>query len=502
MPNTVDAASSRPAELTTYVQSQQFATFSDNELTGPSLRNDWVAINASKRENQTDLPTLTIDEFVNESERVARKIDLDKNSWISAKELSMAVDNPYITGQDAQVVAGIYRLNDVSKEKHPDKKYFPMQNIDARHIKDDLRALIDVGTSANNSDKELDWIKSEKLDTNGDQIVDQKELTQARNSDPSTEMLIATKFFYREQQHAIREGREFPGLTDESLVKLNRVIGESNIPAEKIVKEAMERTASAQRQSRSTEVFADKENPLNSIKPDAVHQGALGNCYFESVVAGVAQQRPELIRDMIEDVGHGVYKVTFPGDKNLPVYVTAPSDVNIGIFNKGSENGVWPNILEKAYGKYKSLKSGTFDKTVGDAKGTDGGGFASDIIPLFTGNDAQAEVRNNHLFERNKNNDMYIQHKAERVVDELNEGNIVTVSTGATDEAKIFGIPDHHALTVLSSHEKDGKTYFTVRDPWSSDSKSRNNKNGVFELEAKEFLQAFEAITYERRDQT
>lgn len=501
MNKSAETATTYALESGGQISNQELSSFGDSELRSADARTYWSEANKNKRENQRDLPQITIEDFVENSERLMKKIDLDKDRRVSEQEMSIAVDNPYINGKDAQTLAAIYRISDYTENIHQET-FNPFRQIETDRIGKDLQTLLDLGSRAHAKDGPLNVISMTDVDQNNDSLIDRGELARARKSDSGVELVALTKFFYKEEQRAVREGKAFAGIADEQLEQFNRVIGVANINAPRIADHAIKRTAEVQRNSVSTEVFADKNNPLESISADAIHQGALGNCYLQAALAGVATQKPELIRDMIQDVGHGVYKVTFPGDKENPVYVNAPSDLNIGIFNKGGAHGTWPNILEKAYGRHKQQQNGTMETTRGDAKGTDGGGQPKDLIALLTGSEAERQAINSSLVEMNKDNPKYIERNIKGIVDALNDGRVVTTATGKVDDSNNFGVPEYHALTVINSFERDGKTYLSVRDPWNSDSRSRNNEKGVFELEALEFLRAFDSFSYELPKQT
>lgn len=112
------------------------------------------------------------------------------------------------------------------------------------------------------------------------------------------------------------------------------------------VKEAVDKMVD----STSRELFAAKDS-LKSIKPEAVIQGPnMANCYFMSAVASLAATKPGAIRDMIQQNKDGTFTVSFPGaDKKITV--SAPTDSERYLFAQGSPHGIWPQVLEKAYGQ-------------------------------------------------------------------------------------------------------------------------------------------------------
>ena len=497
MPNPAEA--SRPADLTNDSSSVPLASFTGEAMTRASTNKDWFAINAKGRESQQQLPDITIDDFFNNAERVLKSIDLDKDGYVGSNEFAQAVDNPYIKGKDAQVLSALYKLNANSIEQNPLGGYHnPMQFLKIDRAKQQIQTILDAGSIRNVAphNKELMF---PKLDRNGDDILSRRELSEAMK-DPELangSLAVAMKMFHRRDARAFAEGKTYQGLSQEDVTNLNRVIGDTGFSARLNVERAIENTGRAQRGIKTTEAFADKDNPLDSISSDAINQGSVGNCYFLSTLAKVADKRPEVIRDMIMDQGHGNYKVTFPGDRENPVYVSTPSDTNIGQFNRANERGMWPNILEKAFGKYEAASRNLVQENIPNAMGADAGGDAAQAIYLLTGNEADTHELNT-LYEINKDNPRFIQHRTDMFTQWLDEGRMLIAGSGNSNpEENKFNIPPTHAITMQSHFEKDGKTYFVMRDPWGDHSRVKGNRDGVFTLEAKDLFESFQYVSVE-----
>lgn len=97
-------------------------------------------------------------------------------------------------------------------------------------------------------------------------------------------------------------------------------------------------------------LYGNPDNPLASIVPSAVDQGNIGNCYFMAALAAVADTDPQAIKEMIKDNGDGTYTVTFPGDKDHPVRVYAPTPEEMATFaGTDGEHGIWSAVIEKAF---------------------------------------------------------------------------------------------------------------------------------------------------------
>src|SRR5262249_3430423 len=85
---------------------------------------------------------------------------------------------------------------------------------------------------------------------------------------------------------------------------------------------------------------------------DASNQGQVGDCYFLAAMDSMAATNPQGVKDMIKDNKDGSYTVTFPSDTKNPVTVGAPTDAELARYGQVGQDGTWPAILEKAYGKY------------------------------------------------------------------------------------------------------------------------------------------------------
>ena len=83
------------------------------------------------------------------------------------------------------------------------------------------------------------------------------------------------------------------------------------------------------------------------IRPEAVKQGALGSCYFHSVIAALAQTNAQDIRAMIHSNADGTYTVQFADGKKETAY---PEDIQ---YSRTSgydlSDGLWVAVLFRAY---------------------------------------------------------------------------------------------------------------------------------------------------------
>jgi hypothetical protein len=124
-------------------------------------------------------------------------------------------------------------------------------------------------------------------------------------------------------------------------------------------------------------LFAHPGNPLQDIKPENATQGiGIPNCHFTATVSSMAQADPEALKNMVRQNKDHTFTVTFPGDPAHPQTVGAPDDWELETF-AGGQSGVWANVIDKAYRKYKQLPFYNAD-----------GGKAREAEHLLTGKSA------------------------------------------------------------------------------------------------------------------
>jgi hypothetical protein len=96
-----------------------------------------------------------------------------------------------------------------------------------------------------------------------------------------------------------------------------------------------------------------------SPKVTDVNQGSTGDCYFLATLAGMAEQEPSSIKNMIHDNGNGTYSVEFHVN-GQPDYVTVDSEIDsltggytlwsgqTAVFDNGNGT-MWSSLIEKAF---------------------------------------------------------------------------------------------------------------------------------------------------------
>ena len=95
-----------------------------------------------------------------------------------------------------------------------------------------------------------------------------------------------------------------------------------------------------QNEPAAENIFADRDDPLNSIFAEAVTQGGFGDCSFRAALTGLAQTRPQTIVDAIRPAApeSNAIEVQFPGHRSGLFQIKKPTREEISLF---SEEGKW-----------------------------------------------------------------------------------------------------------------------------------------------------------------
>ena len=241
----------------------------------------------------------------------------------------------------------------------------------------------------------------------------------------------------------------------------------------------------------------------DQIEARDIAQGELGDCWFMSSVAALAQ-RPELIQKVFKTKSanpDGFYELYYyhNGQKKVMFLddhvVTKNGEA---CFAKPNGEEIWVILLEKLLAKFE----GGFNNI--------DGGFCGDALTFLTGGVTQYYTE--------------LKDKWQEICSAISRKNIVTCGTfsaiGKTDKDKTNGICFGHAYSVLDAREYRGQSgnfrLVKLRNPWGSgewEGKWRDNDtcwtpefkkffnfhegiqdDGIFFMEFDDFCKFFEEI--------
>ncbi len=248
-------------------------------------------------------------------------------------------------------------------------------------------------------------------------------------------------------------------------------------------------------------LFGDESKDGGGIKASAVRQGSVGNCYFMAGLASLAEASPQTIKNMITSNSDGTFTVRFPAIPDEPFVVSRPTEAESMLYSRSSQSGIWPQLIEKAYGAYRIkhglVKPEARDRETGIAQeGSDGGDtIANGMRLLSSGEVAFIEIA-----------DKSEQEIAASISASLKAGKPVSLGLHKDESetqragSPLEGLSNNHAYSVIGYDEKSGKVL--VRNPWGSGEPSRNgiardcDNDGVFALTVAELKNYFRNMAF------
>jgi|GEM_PF-4609319 len=251
----------------------------------------------------------------------------------------------------------------------------------------------------------------------------------------------------------------------------------------------------------------DGQLVVGGIQSSDVDQGSIGDCYFLSSMASVAQTHPELLKNAITANPDGTYTVKFHqppvvgnllkatgwggvvaqgyvsrGLEALGIKPTATSEVQIDgklPVKNGSEpyvhNGqteLWPMLMEKA-----------FAKNFGGYTAIGNGGEAGSALTALTG----APVDHTSVHKASTDELWAKLSAASAAKDPM----VATTGKSAPNPDIVTG----HCYSVFGTEEKDGQRYVVLRNPWGHHEPGKDAADdGVFRMTVEDFQKNYNAL--------
>lgn len=204
---------------------------------------------------------------------------------------------------------------------------------------------------------------------------------------------------------------------------------------------------------------------FEAIEPNDIKQGTLGNCWFMSALASLAE-RPKLVERLFitqETNNEGIYRLKFCKNGEW-VEVTVddyfPCTPGGGpIFSRAHGNEMWVLLIEKAYAKlhgdYYALRGGFANEGMIDLTGCPTTNYD------FTKPLQQERIKNGQLWAD--------------LMDYDNNGYLISASTPGEDRWTEVGGPDKagglvpgHAYSLIQVKEAHNIRLVNIRNPWGA----------------------------------
>jgi hypothetical protein len=433
------------------------------------------------------------EDFSRVAKEVLQRIDVNKTGKVTKQQLATALEDPSFTEQHAQALAALYKNYDNLANLSGQQGTFESKGISTGDL--------------DKYDQNRQEAQQKRLDSTGMKVWGEnnlsrfasngKELTRAdvdkALKDPSTAEYDKQMLGLIQKSFTNIAGTYSGNITQERLNSYSENQWRSpQAKLESDINYRMHRVNRAQDPANSRDLYADKGNPLASIKPDSVEQGAIGNCYFASALASVAQSNPELIRNAIKDNGDGTYTVTFPGARDYPVTVKAPTEAEQGLYNAGGQHGLWASVMEKAHGEFynQGIMAKVFGRSWTPTEGADGGGIPGNAIALLTGQSYES-------FSTTFNSQQSVADQLARALAD-NPPRAIVAGTNKSlfSEDTEGGFARGHAYSI-TGFESDGNGggLVTIRNPWNHG----QGTGGTIKIPLSVFMKNFGDIQVERR---
>ncbi|MBX9686987.1 MAG: hypothetical protein K2X27_09810 [Candidatus Obscuribacterales bacterium] len=441
------------------------------------------------------------------SNRNFDRIDSDGDGYLSSSEIDEAVQNPEFTGADARFVAALKEHQEELEELNDDEWGDENNGVSRADLAQFDALQASKQQELNDFADASDYMKKnfDSIDTDSDGLVSNDELDTAMQADGLSESDKAKLQYLKDHSSDIEEasddeiGDENDGISKGDLDSYVKEVFTPSDEAQLVwgVQGTLDKAQKEAERASSRDLFSNSDEPLKDIVPEAVMQGGIGDCYFNSALASLAATNPEAIKDMIHDNGDGTYTVTFPGAPEEPITVSAPTEQELALYSHGSEHGLWAPIMAKAYGAYCNesvFRRSPFNPIGGNVpeEGSDGGSIRNDGLRILTG--------------RGVNSDSMLFTS----VDELDKGLSEAFSDGRPvtcyinnfpGEKTSIGLPDGHEYSV-TGYDPVSKTV-TIRNPWGNAEPTNPDgtpkdgvDDGVFKMPLDEFKKEFSGVAY------
>jgi len=210
-----------------------------------------------------------------------------------------------------------------------------------------------------------------------------------------------------------------------------------------------------------------------------INQGDLGDCYFLSSLAEVAQQNSSIISSMFTSNGNGTYGVRFYVDGTAE-YVTVNNLLADGgnIFNYGSD--IWASLAEKAYAQLQTGGAVTGNFISGNSWSAVGnGGDPEYALEEITGASAitdfcadgsswETVVYNSSLDETSFSSRASTASVLDTLVSDLSKGDDLVLGSCTNAESSGYQtLVADHAMSIYGFDS--GTDLLEIRNPWGTE---------------------------------
>lgn len=431
------------------------------------------------------------------------RLDLDRNGSIDRKELARGIVSNDFKGEDAQFVAALQlRYADLKKQRTGflgwDDQGITLSDLQDFSAK--ARSEKALRDSARNYE---DVVTNKLLSEPGKSVTEEDVRAAVAKSSDAAERDRLAQFLADFDKFTVSDWNPFAKKRVDlsSFQKGLKTLDDAPAYAAARNMEGWVDSGSDSLEKGTESLFGDESKDGGGIKALAVRQGSVGNCCFMAGLASLAETSPQTIKNMITSNADGTFTVRFPAIPDEPFVVSRPTEAERMLYSRSSQSGIWPQLIEKAYGayliKHGLVKPDARDRETGIAQeGSDGGDtIANGLSILATGEVAVVEIAGKS--EQEIGASISASLKAGKPVSlGLHKDEAETQKAGSPLE----GLSNNHAYSVIGYDERSGKVL--VRNPWGSGEPSKNgiardcDNDGVFALTVGELKNYFYNVAY------
>lgn len=308
-------------------------------------------------------------------ERKSKDIDLNNDGLISKNELQLAAQSQNLTPSEGLMVASLVKNFDylikchfaVSPERRDKISLSDMREFHALASQAN-QAILNARDVLN----EFDTDKFDVIDKDCNRFLSQIELKNygsSTNNDLHKGLCSFLGASFIDVQGASNDewGLENNGLSRADFRKYKSKMEKASPDAIRFGDELA--IGRANLQAVNPQLYKDMNAKEKSVTADAIKPGSLFNSKFETWLRKTAQEQPEYIVQSIVQNNDGTFTVelpdyerkvdTFNGAIRLnrtndtrKVDVPAPTTAELSMYSLGSDQGIWPAVYAKAWGRY------------------------------------------------------------------------------------------------------------------------------------------------------
>ena len=229
---------------------------------------------------------------------------------------------------------------------------------------------------------------------------------------------------------------------------------------------------------RAKDIFSNKEYSLfsNNISPHNIFQGSIGNCYFLTVISGLAKF-PSLIYQLFNNLNiseNGCYIIYLRiNNKISKIYLDDYFPYNIRknkpVFCRSSKNEIWVMLLEKAWAK---IKGSYFNMD---------NGSPIDVLNSFL---LSENLKEDIIYKFYSLSDINEKDKIWNTIRNKNKDNTFMLCLSKKNlenkkKLKKFNVSivEEHFYNIIDIYVKDDKKLLKLRNPWGFNLKNKNYNN-------------------------